>query len=150
MLAAAGWPVSELFDKKIAVVLGMEPLLQSADRAPSVLNGGLGSVSPVYWGVCLAAAAAVEMYGIFGASKKDGYLPGDLGFDPLGLFPKEKEGRQWFELAEIKNGRLAMIAITAFAVQELVTQSGVVDATPVFFKPLPEVLFEYANSGYIQ
>jgi Chlorophyll A-B binding protein len=117
MLAAAGWPISELFDKKIAALLGMAPLLQSADRAPSVLNGGLGNVSPVYWGVCLVAAAAIDLYGIFGASKKDGYTPGDFGFDPLGVFPKEKEGQEWFKLAEIKNGRLAMIAITAFAVQ---------------------------------
>ena len=150
MLAAAGWPISELFDGKIANWLGMSPLLQSADRAPSVLNGGLGNVSPAYWAVCIAAAAAVDLYGTFGASKKAGYKPGDLGFDPLGVFPKDKDGQEWFELAEIKNGRLAMIAITAFAVQELVTQSGVVDATPLFFKPLPEVLAEYANSGYIQ
>lgn len=150
MLAAAGWPISELFDKKIAIVLGMDPLLQSADRAPSILNGGLGNVSPIYWGLCLVAATAVDLYGIFGASKKAGYTPGDLGFDPLGVFPKDKEGQEWFKLAEIKNGRLAMIAITAFAVQELVTQNGVVDATPIFFKPLPEVISEYANSGYIQ
>ena len=46
MLAAAGWPLSELFDKKIATVLGMDPLLDSADRVPSLLNGGLGKVSP--------------------------------------------------------------------------------------------------------
>jgi Chlorophyll A-B binding protein len=150
MLAAAGWPISELFDGKIASWLHMSPLLQSADRAPSVLNGGLGKVSPVYWVVCLAAAGAIDLYGIFAASKKPGYQPGNLGFDPLGVFPKEKSGQDWFELAEIKNGRLAMIAITAFAFQEFVTQSGVVDATPLFFKPLPEVIAQYANSGYIQ
>lgn len=150
MLAAAGWPLSELFDTKLAGWLGMSPLLQSADRAPSILNGGLGQISPVYWVVCLAAAAAIDLYGIFGASKKPGYGPGNLGFDPLGVFPKDKDGQDWFQLAELKNGRLAMIAITAFAVQELVTQSGVVDATPLFFKPLPETLANYANSGYIQ
>jgi len=40
------------------------------------------------------------------------------------------------QLAEIKHGRLAMIAITAFAVQEFVSKVGVVDETPMFFKPL--------------
>lgn len=35
---------------------------------------------------------------------------------------------------ELRNGRLAMIAITAFAAQEFVTNTGVVDQTPVFFK----------------
>lgn len=149
MLAAAGWPISELADKKLAAVAGLDPLLQSADRAPSVLNGGLGQVSPIYWGACLAAAAAVEMYGVFGASKKAGYTPGALGFDPLGLYPKNAAGQERMQLSEIKNGRLAMIAITAFAFQEFVSQTGVVDETPLFFKPIGQVMFEYANSGYI-
>lgn len=49
------------------------------------------------------------------------------------MYPKDAEGQRRMQLAEIKNGRLAMIAITAFAFQELVTQSGVVDATPSKF-----------------
>jgi len=149
MLAAAGWPLSELFDRKIANVIGAAPALVD-DRAPSILNGGLGKISPLYWVACLAAAAAIDLYGIKVASKKPGYTPGDLGFDPLGVYPKDPEGKKWFDLAEIKNGRLAMIAITAFAFQELVTQQGVVNETPLFFKPLDETLREYANSGYVQ
>jgi hypothetical protein len=39
------------------------------------------------------------------------------------------------ELAEIKHGRLGMI-ITAFAFQEYVSGLGVIDETPVFFRPL--------------
>ena len=149
MLAAAGWPVSELFDAKLAKLFGMTPIVDAADRAPSVLNGGLGKVSPVYWVACLAGAAAIDLYGIMKASKKTGYTPGDLGFDPLGVFPDDAEGQQWMETAEIKNGRLAMIAITAFAFQELVTKIGVVDETPLFFKPFGETIHEYANAGYI-
>ena len=149
MLAAAGWPISELFDKKIASLFGLAPLLVGDDRAPSVLNGGLGKVSPIYWLACVAGAAAIDLYGITKASKRQGYTPGDLGFDPLGVFPKEKEGQEWFRLAEIKNGRLAMIAITAFAIQELVSQTGVINETPLFFKPIGETLHQYANSGYI-
>merc|ERR1712012_1063201 len=38
MLAAAGWPLSEVFDKKIATALGMAPVLDANDRVPSVLN----------------------------------------------------------------------------------------------------------------
>ena len=149
MLAAAGWPLSELFDKKLASVVGMAPLLVGDDRAPSVLNGGLGKVSPAYWLACVAGAAAIDLFGTKMASQKSGYTPGDLGFDPLGVFPKDKEGQDWFRTAEIKNGRLAMIAITAFAVQELVTQTGVINETPLFFKPLGETLHQYANTGYI-
>ena len=148
MLAAAGWPLSELFDKQIAASFGLTPLIDASDRAPSLLNGGLGKVAPLYWIICLAGAAAIDLLGTVNAGKKQDYMPGDFGFDPLGLYPKEKEGKKRMELAEIKNGRLAMIAITAFAFQELVSKTGVVDETPLFFKPIGAVLHDYANSGY--
>ena len=48
---------------------------------------------------------------------RDDYAPGDLGFDPLDLeakFPAGLDQRS----NEIYNGRLAMLAITGFAVQE--------------------------------
>lgn len=148
MLAAAGWPLSELFDKKIAAALNLAPAVDAADRAPSVLNGGLGKISPIYWVAVLAMAGAIDVYGIK-QSGKDGYVPGNLGFDPFGVYPKDAEGQKWMQTAELKNGRLAMIAITAFAVQEAVTKLGVVNETPIFFKPLLTALHEQANSGYI-
>jgi hypothetical protein len=37
------------------------------------------------------------------------------------------------QLAEIKHGRLSMIAVTGFAIQEYVSGLGVVDETPGFF-----------------
>mmetsp|Transcript_33338 Transcript_33338/g.51073 ORF Transcript_33338/g.51073 Transcript_33338/m.51073 type:complete len:252 (-) Transcript_33338:285-1040(-) len=151
MLAAAGWPLSEVFDKKIASGLNLIPVVDASDRAPSVLNGGLGKVSPVYWVVCLVAAAAIDFIGISKSrGNEPGYFPGNFGFDPFGVYPKDKDGQMWMQTAEIKNGRLAMIAITAFAVQEFVTKSGVVDETPLFFFPLTKTLNEYANYGYIQ
>mmetsp|Transcript_8157 Transcript_8157/g.9404 ORF Transcript_8157/g.9404 Transcript_8157/m.9404 type:complete len:338 (-) Transcript_8157:90-1103(-) len=149
MLAAAGWPLSEVFDKKIALALHMTPLIDASDRAPSILNGGLDKVNPFYWMACIAAAAAVEFFGINKSkSDEESYFPGNLGFDPLGMYPKEKEGQQRMQLAEIKNGRLAMIAIFGFAIQEFVSKSGVVDETPLFFLPLSESFKIYTNSGY--
>ena len=41
MLAAAGWPLSELWHKEIADALGLDSILASEGKAPSVLNGGL-------------------------------------------------------------------------------------------------------------
>mmetsp|Transcript_4992 Transcript_4992/g.7211 ORF Transcript_4992/g.7211 Transcript_4992/m.7211 type:complete len:266 (-) Transcript_4992:62-859(-) len=150
MLAAAGWPLSELFDKKIAALFGMPAIVDGADRAPSILNGGLDKISPVYWIGCLFLAGAIDAFGTAKArSNAPDYFPGNLGFDPLGLYPKDAEGQKEMQTKELKNGRLAMIAVTAFAVQEFVSQTGVIDETPLFFKPIGEVLREYANSGYI-
>ena len=59
MLAAAGWPISELFDKSITQELdadfdlNLSPIVDESDRAPSLLNGGLDSISPLFWGLCL-------------------------------------------------------------------------------------------------
>jgi len=150
MLAAAGWPLSELWDKKIAGLLGMEAVLDEANRVPSVLNGGMEKISPIYWGVCLALAAAIDVYGLSRASKpKSGYIPGDFGFDPLGFYPKDEAGKKKMQTKELKNGRLAMVAITAFALQEFISGVAVVDQVPFFFHPITDTLFGAANDGYV-
>jgi len=59
------------------------------------------------------------------------YVAGDLGFDPLGLRGK----REQMALCEIKHGRLAMLAITGFAVQEAIYGVPIVDQSPFFFHP---------------
>ena len=41
--------------------------------------------------------------------KGNDYIPGDFGLR-LG-YPSDVEKQQWMQLAEIKNGRLAMIAV---------------------------------------
>ena len=149
MLAAAGWPLSELYDKKIAVALGMDPLLDGHDRVPSLLNGGLGKISPAYWVGCIGVAAIIEILGTLRMKDdtKD-YLPGDFGLR-VG-YPSAEAGQKRMQLAEIKNGRLAMIAIFGFALQEFVTKQGVIDETPLFFFPIMETMNRYLHSGYIQ
>jgi hypothetical protein len=49
--------------------------LDKTDRAPSILNGGLGKISPIYWVGCLAAAAAIDLYGIKKSSSDPDYFP---------------------------------------------------------------------------
>ena len=62
MLAALGWPVSEALDKPIAELLGLTPLLNSAGEAPSILNGGLESVPPLYFPAVFVISAIIEAY----------------------------------------------------------------------------------------
>merc|ERR1719164_318762 len=110
MLAAFGWPVSE--------ITNFGNLLTSDGRAPSLLNGGLGNVNIVYWAGVTGLAIYWEAQGLdkkFG--KKDDYLPGMLGFDPLGGDSPS------MRTAEITNGRVAMLAITAYALEEAVTKA---------------------------
>lgn len=140
MLAAAGWPLSELLDRNIADSIHKDTLLDVNDRVPSLANGGMDKVSPEWWGFCIGLAAAIDLYGVNRARTNDDYTPGDLGFDPLNLYPDSVSEQERMKLAEIKHGRLAMIAIVAFAVQEFVTKLGVVDETPFFFKPLLQTL----------
>merc|ERR1719231_1401149 len=110
MLAAFGWPISELTN--------FGNLLTKEGRAPSLLNGGLGEVNGVYWGAVVALAIYWEAQGLdkqYG--KKEDYLPGMLGFDPLGA------DSQGMRAAEITNGRVAMVAITVFALEEALTRA---------------------------
>jgi hypothetical protein len=139
--AAAGWPISELLDRNIADYFGLHSLLDDADRVPSLLNGGMENVPSVWWGFCLGLTAAIDSYGVQrarSAGYNSDYTPGDLGFDPLRLYPLDKEGQKEMQLKEIKNGRLGMIAILAFSLQEYSSNLGVVDETPFFFYPITE------------
>ena len=48
-------------------------------------------------------------------------LPGDLGFDPLGLKPTNDKDLKSMATKELNNGRLAMIGIAGMVAQELVS-----------------------------
>lgn len=50
--------------------------------------------------------------------------PGEYGFDPLNLWGKDEEKRKRMEIAELKNGRLAMIAIGGMVHGAIVTGKG--------------------------
>ena len=73
------------------------------DRVPSVLNGGLSKISPIYGVAVLSIAAMIEVSDAFMANeadRNDGQgeqmtTPGDFGFDPLGLFGKTEEQKKF-------------------------------------------------------
>merc|ERR1719343_475712 len=139
MLAAAGWPLSELWDKSLAEALNLPPLLDDAGRVPSLLNGGLGKVSFAYWGAILLIGSAIDVYGLTKVNEK-GYVPGNFKIDPLQVATKDNAISEWMKLSEIKNGRLAMLAITAYAVLEFVQHKPVVESFNFLFQPLGTTL----------
>jgi len=137
MLAAVGWPLAELFDKKIAGLLGLPTALTSTGSSPSILNGGLEKIDLEYWVLVVAIAGLAELESV---ETKEGkgkdYVPGDCGFDPAGFFPESKAEQFDMQTKEIKHGRIAMMAILGYTVQEALYRSPVTSETPFFFTPL--------------
>jgi len=134
MLAAFGWPVSELTN--------FGNLLNPDGRAPSLLNGGLENINVVYWVGVIGVAVFWEGKGLdkqFG--KKDTYLPGMLGFDPLGADSPSMRN------AEITNGRVAMLAITAYALEEAILKAPIFPLNLVVTAPGPITIAAQAASS---
>ena len=124
-------------DGKLAGLFGLTPVVDNAARNPNILNGGLDKVNPWYWAGILGLATFVDIYQINKANMGNPeYFAGNLNFDPLGLYPKDKAGQLRMQASEIRHGRLAMIAIAAFVAQEYVQKTGVVEHSSFFFKPL--------------
>jgi hypothetical protein len=147
MLAAIGWPISELGDRNIAEYFNAPSVLDDGDRVPSMLNGGLEKIDPRFWGFCLGMSAAIDMYGVSKSRRGAAdYFPGNLGFDPLNLFPPDREGRENIKLAEIKHGRLAMLGVVGYVFEEYVTKMAVVEDTPILFQPITETFEEVIES----
>lgn len=128
MLAAVGWPLEEMLQPPLAKLTEQPSLLAPNSRAPSFLNGGFGEPQLI-----LFLGILFIFTGILDVSKPDG-PPGDNKFDPLGLrevrppviasfIPAD---RLWMDEAELKNGRLAMIAITGFVAYEYIQDAPVV------------------------
>jgi hypothetical protein len=150
MLAAVGWPVSELTDRTIASYFNAPSTLDEGDRVPSLLNGGLERIDPRFWGCCLGMCAAIDLYGVSKSRRlSEGYFPGNLGFDPLGFFPADKQGQERMKLAEIKHGRTAMTAVVGYVVEEYVTKMAVVDDTPILFQPITETVEEALSTTVV-
>jgi len=64
MLATVGWVVSELTHNSLALTFGKDNILGSNDQVPSVLNGGLDKVNPLFWVEAVCVAAVLEFLAI--------------------------------------------------------------------------------------
>jgi len=77
---------------------------------------------PELWGFCVGLTAATDMYELARAeSEGNDHIPGDIGFDPLGLYPNEKDGQYRMQLYEIQHGRVAMIAVSYLIFDEIIS-----------------------------
>jgi hypothetical protein len=119
MLAALGQIFSYYFHLPDAV-------FSQSDKPFAALNQVLAD-RPLAAVQIVFAIFAVEALGQFN-QVKPGAVPGDLGFDPLGLKPSDPETWEKVQLRELKNGRLAMLAIAGMLFTEYTTGNGVLEA----------------------
>lgn len=118
-------------------VQGVTPLFDGAVKGAGILQAG--QVPAGFWITFAALTFAIETFrvqraivdpttvaskGEMGKYRAD-YIPGDLGFDPLGLKPDDPEEFKIKQTKELQNGRLAMIAASGFLAQELSNKEGI-------------------------
>ncbi|KAJ7958151.1 Chlorophyll a-b binding protein, chloroplastic [Quillaja saponaria] len=73
----------------------------------------------------------------------DGTLPGDFGFDPLGL-GEDPESLRWYVQAELVHARFAMAGIAGILLTDLLRVTGL-SKIPVWFEA-GAVKYEFANT----
>lgn len=103
----------------------------------STMYNRLDKIEPDYWIIVAAVAGLAELSN---SETKEAagksYIAGDCGFDPLKLMPEDKVGKMEMQTKEIKHGRIAMMAILGYVVQEALYRAPVTAETPFFFQPI--------------
>jgi len=135
MLAAVGWPLAELYHSSLAKEWGWPNELAAGGRAPSVLNGGLklfNENGPT--GESFFFVAVVGLAWFIENRFEETFDPLNLkGFAPPGVSKMLPKGRSWMEEAEIKHCRVAMVAVTAYVIEEFASRAPVTVDTPYLF-----------------
>lgn len=109
MLASVAWPFSDML------------YYQQHHHAPSPFDG-VQSIGSNDWFIIVVISAFVESFGMFKSMNRvqdPSYFPGNLGFDPFDLYPYDDEIQgKVMQLAEIKHGRVAMVAVLIHAMDQ--------------------------------
>lgn len=120
MLAAVGFPLAEQ----------VHPLWGGNINVPSYIAFQATPLQ-VFWVDVVLFIAIFEIFSVYTFNNpfegyepwtiKRSHTPGDFGFDPLGLLPKDEDGKRLMKTKELNNGRVAMGAIAIMMLQELLT-----------------------------
>jgi len=117
MLAALGFLVQEKFHPLFAADGG--PAIEQIPKLPAfmwpIIAIGVGGCE--VYRVSVGWSDPSEPDHVF-QKLKPTYVPGDIGFDPLGLKPEDPEEFKLMQTKELQNGRLGMLAAAGFMAQE--------------------------------
>ena len=116
MLASLGYIMQEFYSLPAYPGYSPNPV-EAFSSVPT--EGLLQIVVFMGWLEVVANKGKYTMMNMF----EDGRAPGDLGFDPLNLKPKEPAALLAMQNKELNNGRLAMIGVAGMTAQELVTDA---------------------------
>jgi len=117
MLAVLGQIVSEKFHPFFDA-WGDGPFVSAV--ASHFTPTAAGNFWPAYWIMTAGHEFATELSGGYNEDPTS-RAPGDYGFDPLNLMPKDPAEMKTLQNKELNNGRLAMFAAAGFIAQEMVT-----------------------------
>eukprot|EP00168_Porphyra_purpurea_P011302 TRINITY_DN286_c0_g1_i3.p2 TRINITY_DN286_c0_g1~~TRINITY_DN286_c0_g1_i3.p2 ORF type:complete len:216 (-),score=66.55 TRINITY_DN286_c0_g1_i3:225-872(-) len=133
----------ELKNGRVAMLAFLGVLVQEFVHLPSPLFANPVATDAFFqvpagglWQIFLACGVA-EFVGhrgklSYGDMFEDGRIPGNFGFDPLGLYKGTPAQKKKLELAEVKNGRLAMIGI-----------GGVIHSNFIYHQPIVSQLTHF-------
>lgn len=120
MVASLGFVTAENFN----------PFFSETIKGPAI--GHFQQLPSTFWAVILAGIGITEFTRLTKGwvnpaegkglwTLREDYLPGSIGWDPLGLKPDTPAEFEKMQLKELNNGRLAMFGIAGMVAQELVT-----------------------------
>ena len=134
-LAMLGWPLAELYHPYLSKIMNGDNLLTVGGKVPSLLNGGLDKINPAFFMTAIIFATTLESASIAKNYEIES-IPGDLGFDPLNIYTTNNvKNKRELELKELNNGRIAMLAITYFAINEFIADTPIANSfAPIYYK----------------
>lgn len=141
MLAVIGRLSAESIHPIMANKLYSDNLLVNNELVPSILNGGLNKINPIFYIYTFIYISIIELNNLILLSDLDSnnIINNNSSFDPLNIYNSQTElDKKFIKYDEITFGRIAMITSTWFTYYEYISQKNVI--TPELISLYPWII----------
>ncbi|KAG2663678.1 hypothetical protein I3843_16G045500 [Carya illinoinensis] len=133
----------------------VQPCISSSFVCKNIINKPLFGVKNTFWPARLGPTSRVTrtvvraqlrptwLPGLDPPPYLDGSLPGDYGFDPLGL-GEDPQSLKWYVQAELVHSRFAMLGVAGILFTDLLRVTGIINL-PLWYDA-GAVKFKFANT----